>query len=53
MAVAADVCPCEVEGLQSPCFSDLNARGESCLCVETALIVEAIEDGLTPGPLPS
>lgn len=46
-------CPCEIEGLDSPCFSDLHARGEVCLCVETALMIEAQEDGLSPGPLPS
>lgn len=50
---AVATCPCLVDGLDSPCFSDLNERGEACLCVETALLVEAAEAGDSPSPLPS
>lgn len=51
--VATETCPCVAEGLDSPCFSDLHARGESCLCVEEALMREAAEDGGYPAPMPS
>lgn len=46
-------CPCAAEGLDSPCFSDIGARMESCLCVEEALMREADEAGGYPAPLPS
>lgn len=47
-------CPCLREGLDSPCFSDLDERGEACLCVEDALMLEASGGGLfLVGPLPS
>lgn len=50
---AAEQCLCEIEVLESPCFSDLNKRGESCLCVETGLMLEDAEHGHYPTPLPS
>lgn len=50
---AVETCPCETEGLASSCFSDLHARGESCLCVETALMREDEQAGDYPTPLPS
>lgn len=53
MPLAASTCPCIREGLDSRCFSDLHERGEACLCVEEALIIDAMALGATPGPLPS